>query len=79
MDGVSRERYRGECFAATGGLSFCFSRVAIVPLVRSCTLDCSSYWGLILPTVLNCSHYARPLFSECKALTSKGLRQSYPL
>ncbi|KAL0677157.1 hypothetical protein Bca4012_005138 [Brassica carinata] len=34
-DGVVRERQQNECFAATDGLCFCFSLVAIVPLVAS--------------------------------------------
>ncbi|KAL0662869.1 hypothetical protein Bca4012_099706 [Brassica carinata] len=37
-DGVARERQQNEYFAASDGLFFCFSLVAIVPLVRTCTL-----------------------------------------
>uniref|UniRef100_A0A0D3DLJ5 Uncharacterized protein n=1 Tax=Brassica oleracea var. oleracea TaxID=109376 RepID=A0A0D3DLJ5_BRAOL len=34
-DWVARVKQQGECFAATGGIFFCFSVVAIVPLAAS--------------------------------------------
>jgi len=50
--GVARERQQNECFAATGGLFFCFSLVAIVPLVRTCTHRLFSCLSMVSSTVL---------------------------